>query len=206
MSVLLGFVQTWCPGSALGHGHQCECSILVVPVQKLEHGTRVRALSPKVVFRHRTRARALVCTIFYQCHVFYPCFPTIWSCGGDKMAGAKWTIDETISLIDAYSVEMAQETMEGIASNKELHEQLQQIMKEQSNVNRTPQQIETKLRAPRCSNSIPFSARAQCSGMGTKSGRGLSLLKRSKCTLQAGEPQLKFASFLTYITMCVVEL
>ena len=38
-------VQTWCSGSALGHGHQCECSILVVPVQKLEHGTRVRALS-----------------------------------------------------------------------------------------------------------------------------------------------------------------
>ena len=67
----------WCLGSALGHGHQCERSILVVPVQKLEHGTRVRALSPKVVFRHRTRARALVCTRFHQCHVFYPCFPAI---------------------------------------------------------------------------------------------------------------------------------
>ena len=24
----------------LGHGHQCERNILVVPVQKLEHGTR----------------------------------------------------------------------------------------------------------------------------------------------------------------------
>ena len=51
---------------------------------------------------------------------------------------------------------MVQETIEGIASNKELHEQLQQIMKEQSNVNRTPQQIETKLRAPRCLNNIPL--------------------------------------------------
>ena len=50
--------------------------------------------------------------------------------------------------------------MEGIASNKELHEQLQQIMKEQSNVNRTPQQIETKLRAPRCLSNIPFSVTA----------------------------------------------
>ena len=37
----------------------------------------------------------------------------------------------------------------------------------------TPQQIETKLRAPRCLNNIPFSARAQCPGTGTKSGRGL---------------------------------
>ena len=65
-----GPVQTWCSGSALGHGHHSERSILVVPVQKLEHGTRVRALSPKVVFRHRTRARALVCTRFHQCHAF----------------------------------------------------------------------------------------------------------------------------------------
>ena len=46
------------------------------------------------------------------------------------MAGAKWTVDETIAMIDAYSEKMVQETMEGIASNKELQEQLQQIMKE----------------------------------------------------------------------------
>ena len=39
----------------------------------------------------------------------------------------------------------------------------------------TSQQIETKLRAPRCLNNIPFSARAQCPGMGTKSGRSPSL-------------------------------
>ena len=38
----------------------------------------------------------------------------------------------------------------------------------------TPQQIETKLRAPRCLNNIPFSARVQCPGTGTKSGRDLS--------------------------------
>ena len=38
----------------------------------------------------------------------------------------------------------------------------------------TPQQIETKLRAPRCLNNIPLSARAQCPGTGTKSGRGLT--------------------------------
>ena len=107
--VFLGCVQTWCRGSALGHGHQCEHSILEVPVQKNEHGTRVRAL---------------VCARFHQCHVFYPCFPVIWSCGGDKMA--------------------------------------------------TLQQIETKLRAPQCLNVIPFSARAQCPGTGTKSGHGLS--------------------------------
>ena len=41
-----------------------------------------------------------------------------------------------IALIDAYSEKMVQETIEGFASNKELHEQLQQIVKEQSkNVN-----------------------------------------------------------------------
>ena len=100
----IGRVQTWWPGSVLGHGHQCECSILVVPVQKLEHGTRVRALSPKVVFRHRTRARALVCTRFHQCHVFYPCFPAIWSCGGE-------TVDETMAIIDAYSEKMVLGTL-----------------------------------------------------------------------------------------------
>ena len=44
------------------------------------------------------------------------------------MAGAKWTVDETIAPIGAYSEKMVQETIEGIASNKELHEQLQQIM------------------------------------------------------------------------------
>ena len=38
----------------------------------------------------------------------------------------------------------------------------------------TPQQIETKLRAPLCLNNIPFSARAQCSSTGTKSGSGLT--------------------------------
>ena len=37
----------------------------------------------------------------------------------------------------------------------------------------TLQQIETKLRAPLCLNNIPFSAKAQCPGTGTKSGRGL---------------------------------
>ena len=68
------------------------------------------------------------------------------------MAGPKWTVNETIALIDAYSEKMVQETIEEIASNKELHEKLQQIMKEQTNVNRTPQQFETKLRAPRCLN------------------------------------------------------
>ena len=66
----LGHVQTWCPGSVLGHGHQCERSILVVPVQKLEHGTQVWALSLKVVFRHRTQVCALVCTRFHQCRHF----------------------------------------------------------------------------------------------------------------------------------------
>ena len=74
------------------------------------------------VFRHRTWARALVCTRFHQ-PCFYPCFPVIWSFGGDKIA--------------------------------------------------TPQQIETKLMAPWCLSNIPFSARAQCPGTGTKSGQGL---------------------------------
>ena len=30
--IILYRVQTWCPGSVLGHGHQCELSILVVPI------------------------------------------------------------------------------------------------------------------------------------------------------------------------------
>ena len=74
--IFLGPIQTWCSGSVLGHRHHCECSILVEPVQKREHNTWVWALSPKVVFRHRTWARALVCTRFHQ-PCFYPCFPVI---------------------------------------------------------------------------------------------------------------------------------
>ena len=33
-NIFLGRVQTWCPGSALGHGHQCERSILVVQAER----------------------------------------------------------------------------------------------------------------------------------------------------------------------------
>ena len=77
----------------VAYGHQCERSIfqLVVPVQKLEHGTRVRALSPKVVFRHRTRARALVCTRFHQCHALFPCDLKLWRWqdGGHEMDGRR---------------------------------------------------------------------------------------------------------------------
>ena len=69
------------------------------------------------------------------------------------MVDVKWMVNEMIALTDAYSEKMVQEITKGIASNKELHEQLQQIMKEQSNVNRTPQQTETKLRAPWCLNN-----------------------------------------------------
>lgn len=57
-------------------------------------------------------------------------------------------VDEAIALrdrIDSYSKKRkTQETIEGIACNKELHEKLQQITNEQSNVNRTPQQIENE--------------------------------------------------------------
>ena len=60
------------PDLVPGFGAYYERSILVVPVQKLEHGTRVRALS-----EGSTRARALVCTRFHQCHAFYPCFTVI---------------------------------------------------------------------------------------------------------------------------------
>ena len=38
----------------------------------------------------------------------------------------------------------------------------------------TPQQIETKLMAPRSLKNIPFSARAQCPGTGIKCGHGLT--------------------------------
>ena len=49
-----------------------------------------------------------------------------------------------------------------------------------------PQQIEMKLRAPQCLNSIPFSARAQCPGTGTKSGQGLTFVKEHPMSLRQG--------------------
>ena len=76
-----------------------------------------------------------------------PRFPRDSKLRRQQDGGAKWMVDEAIALrdrIDSYSKKKTQETIEGIASNKELHEKLQQITNEQSNVNRTPQQIENE--------------------------------------------------------------
>ena len=118
------------PRPDLGPGFGAQGTGTNVPVQKLEHGARIRALFPKVVFRHRPRAQALVCTRFQQCHAFCLCFTVIWSCGGNKMA--------------------------------------------------TPQQIKTKLRAPRCLTSfLLVPGHSVLAWAPLKSGHGLNF----KCLL-----------------------
>ena len=43
-----------------GHGHQAECSLLLVSEHKFVHRAQARALAPAMVLGHRARARALV--------------------------------------------------------------------------------------------------------------------------------------------------
>ena len=87
MMYLEGRVQTWCPGSVLWHGHQCECSILEVPLQKL------RSTVPG--YGHLSAQDSISAMLFTH---------AIWSWGGE-------TADETIAIIDAYSEKMVLGTL-----------------------------------------------------------------------------------------------
>lgn len=62
------------------------------------------------------------------------------------MAGAKWTEEETVAFIETYSTKTVQDSIEGMSSNKELYEEVRRIMKDESQVERTVSQIETKLK------------------------------------------------------------
>ena len=61
-------------------------------------------------------------------------------------AGAKWTNEEIIALLDVYSEKSVQDCIEGMASNKDVNGEIQKIMKEQSGIERTTQQIDNKLK------------------------------------------------------------
>ena len=52
-------------------------------------------------------------------------------------AGAKWTTEEINALLDTYSKKSVQDYIEGMASNKNVNEEIQKIMKEESGVKRT---------------------------------------------------------------------
>ena len=62
------------------------------------------------------------------------------------MAGSKWTDNETVALIDAYGEQIIQDAVNGMATNRVVYSELQRTMKEQWNVDRTPTQIETKMK------------------------------------------------------------
>ena len=67
-------------------------------------------------------------------------------CDINMAAGAKWTNEEIIALLDAYSEKSVQDCIEGMASNKDVNGESQKIMKEQSGIERTTQQIDNKLK------------------------------------------------------------
>ena len=48
------------------------------------------------------------------------------------MAGAKWTEEETVALIEAYSTKTVQDSIEGMSSNNKLYEEIRRIMKDES--------------------------------------------------------------------------
>ena len=62
------------------------------------------------------------------------------------MPGSKWTEAETVALIDAYGEQIIQNAVYEMATNRVVYCELQRTMKEQSNVDRTPTQIETKMK------------------------------------------------------------
>ena len=62
------------------------------------------------------------------------------------MVGAKWTGEETVALIEACSTKAVKDSIEGMSLNKELYEKIRRIMKNESQVERTVSQIETKLK------------------------------------------------------------
>lgn len=78
--------------------------------------------------------------------LFYPRFLVVQGLEQDKMAGTKWTDEEAVALINAYGERRVQEAIEGMVNNKEVHKEIQAIMKDQSNIDRTLKQIETKLK------------------------------------------------------------
>ncbi|PFX15432.1 hypothetical protein AWC38_SpisGene20343 [Stylophora pistillata] len=61
-------------------------------------------------------------------------------------AAARWASEEIITLLDAYSEKRVQDYIEGMASNKNVNEEIQKIMKEESGIERTTQQIENKIK------------------------------------------------------------
>ena len=67
-------------------------------------------------------------------------------CDINMAAGAKWTNEEIIALLDAYSEKSVQDCIEGMVSNKDVNGEIQKIMKEQSGIERTTQQINNKLK------------------------------------------------------------
>ena len=71
-----------------------------------------------------------------------------------KMAeGQRWTREQVDALIDAYSDIRVQENVEGIATNKEVYGQVQKLMKDDHDIDRTVKQVETKLKKLRSGDS-----------------------------------------------------
>ena len=60
-----------------------------------------------------------------------------------KMAeDQRWTNEQVDVLIDAYSDVRVQENVEGIATNKDVYGQVQKLMKDEHNIDRTVKQVE----------------------------------------------------------------
>ena len=114
-----------------------EHSFLLVPAQKSGHRAPARALPPRVVLGHRSRTRELVRTRCWWFPRFFPMLP--YKAVTKMAAGVKWTSEEIIALLDAYSEKSVQDYIEGMASNKNVNEEIQKIMKEESGIERTTQ-------------------------------------------------------------------
>ena len=60
--------------------------------------------------------------------------------------GQRWTKEQVDALIDTYSDVRVQKNVEGIATNKEVYGQVQKLMKDDHNIDRTVKQVEMCLR------------------------------------------------------------
>ena len=64
-------------------------------------------------------------------------------------SGSRWTEAETKALLDAYGEQKIQEAVDGMATDKIVYDEIKKTLKEQSNIDRTTSQIETKMKKSR---------------------------------------------------------
>ncbi|XP_046851176.1 uncharacterized protein LOC124444606 [Xenia sp. Carnegie-2017] len=66
-------------------------------------------------------------------------------------SATRWTEEETTALMDAYGEQIIQDSINGMANNRNVYDKVRKMLKEYSDIDRTTSQIETKIKKLRSS-------------------------------------------------------